>query len=98
MEDFESVSAAYKAELWADKTVVGIAGLLHEMQDSYSPAHAGAQVWHGEAHESGPDLAAHVWKDFGVRDATTYNTMIQRGSELINSYDRSCGGCIRAIR
>jgi len=94
MEDFEQKTAEYNAGLWAQGSMDGLAGLLHEMQDGYSTAHSGAQVWHGFDQESWFSLLWHGIQDSAVWKPGGWQMIVTQGRQLIVDYNNSCNGCI----
>lgn len=96
IEHYQATAAAYRASLWAKKTMDGVAGLLHLMQDRRSPAHVGPQgpiEWHGTSNESLSALMWHAWND-RPPSAAIRQDMVEKGAALIKAYMETCGGTI----
>jgi RHS repeat-associated protein len=85
----------YKSRLWDLGSIDGLAGLLHEMQDSYSPAHEGMQEWRGMSGETSYNLLIHGAEDTFGMNARLFNNMVNQGTRLITDYDQHCDGCIK---
>jgi len=84
----------YQDSLWEQKSLQGLAGLLHLLQDSYAPGHIGRQEWDGSYANDIPGTLKHLWGD-GMPPQVTRDMIVDDSRQLIMGYDQYCGGCIR---
>ena len=84
----------YREQMWAKKSVDGLAGLLHLDQDSFAPKHAGGQSYSGFGWSNKWDALAHGWSD-RMPSSDVRMQLTDRSRTLIRNYDVYCGGCVK---
>jgi RHS repeat-associated protein len=82
----------FKEKMWGRKDVTGLAGLMHQMQDSFAPMHAGGQKYEGFPWYRLDQWMPHAFSD-RMPSAAVRDQIVQRGTQLIRDYNRHCGGC-----
>jgi RHS repeat-associated protein len=86
-------TADFKDKMWERKDVTGLAGLMHQMQDSFAPMHSG-----GQKYEGFPWYRPDQWFPHMLSDTAPINVLrtqiVNRGTQLIIEYNNQCAGCI----